>query len=304
MGNILISGSTDEVMWQMRELKKEEWKLKQVTVFFDNSNFLITKYKPENNGVHLILEMEDHTEIHVESANCGYAGSGPNATVSVLEMFGLNRREVEDLIFNHDAVSFQVKHGMIQKNTIDIWWIFFPSIRYSQEEKSLINKIEDDRNVSVDLEKGKVLLYNPQRTCWNGFLNLLSYMEDIEMEYYLGDDSPLEGGLYLGKGFDKELRLGAYNRDIRGIEHVNLVVSGSNFSVVCLIDRACEMQVIEATYLALTGQRLFDNVFGNGSGRRTKVKELLRLFKGEDREVYKKITINRNQSRTNRRRLR
>ena len=36
---------------------------------------------------------------------------------------------------------------------------------------------------------------------------------------------------------------------------LELELEGSNFRVVCFIDRACENEVIEAAYLALTGKK-------------------------------------------------
>ena len=45
--------------------------------------------------------------------------------------------------------------------------------------------------------------------------------------------------------------------DIKGIEQVNLLLTGSNFSVACWIDKNDEWLVIESIYLALTGRKLF-----------------------------------------------
>lgn len=113
-------------------------------------------------------------------------------------------------------------------------YLFYPPVRYSENEKGLCDKIREDQNVSVKIVDREVQIYNPQRTCWNGFLNLLSYMEHMEMEYYIGDNSPLECGLYLEKKFLADLHTEHDEMDIKGIEHVNLLLEGSNFRVVFL----------------------------------------------------------------------
>ena len=254
MDKILISGNPYEAIAGVKEKVSDTACLKRVTVFFDNANFLITKYQPLTNAVFLILEMEDGTEVHIESANCGYVGGGPHATVSILEIFGL--KDVERLVENYDALRFEVSDKKIVKGTINTSYLFFPAIRRDERDRAFLNKIRTGRNVDVDLENRKVMFYNPQRNCWNGFLNMLSYMENIIFEYYIGLRSPLEDGICMDadmKAYMSRLR----GTDVDGLKHVNLVLSGSNFSASCFIDSRDEIAAIEAVYMSLTGKRLF-----------------------------------------------
>lgn len=253
----MIKGSSSKAQLEIKKIFKEEWKLRYVTVFFEKTNFLMTKYTLLSNSVHLILEMEDETQVQVESANCGYNGEGPRTTVFILKKFGVNLEEIESVIYRNDAVKFAVENGKIIWSTLRTDYLFYPRIRECAEDSSFYNKIPVDKNVRIDLEKRKVLLYNPQRVCWGGFMNMLTQLKNTEMEYYFGEKSPLENGLYLGKGFNRELLCGVDKPDIEGIEHVNLVFSGENIKVVCLIDRDYEEEVVESVYLALTGKRLF-----------------------------------------------
>ncbi|GAB5616245.1 hypothetical protein JCM31739_10700 [Faecalimonas canis] len=257
MEKILIQGTSSDAQAEIKKIFKDEWNLRYVTMFFEKTNFLMTKYMLLSNSVHLILEMKDGTQIQVESANCGYKGEGPRATVSILEKFGLEVSEVADVIYSNDAVKFVVEDGKIIWSTLKTDYLFYPRIRECAEDSSFYNKIPVDRNVRVDLEKRKVLLYNPQRVCWGGFMNMLTQLKNMEMEYYFGANSPLENGLYLGKGFNRELLCGVDKPDIEGIEHVNLVFYGEDIRVVCLIDRTYEQEVVESVYLGLTGERLF-----------------------------------------------
>lgn len=294
MDRILIEGDSRQALKRLQVMKENSWKLSYAAVFFDNANFLITKYHPLSEGVHLILELEDETKIHIESANCGYPGAGPSNTVKILQLFGIDDEELMRLIFYNDGISFRVWKGFILYHTIDTSYLFYPPVRYSENEKGLCDKIREDRNVSVKIVDREVQIFNPQRTCWNGFLNLLSYMKQMEMEYYIGDNSPLECGLYLEKEFLADLHTEHDEMDITGIEHVNLLLEASNFRVVCFIDRACENEVIEAVYLALTGKRLF----GSDSieqkvikKKKFKIKNLFVVWCKDVKEKYDRINI-------------
>ena len=147
MDRILIEGDSRQALGKLQAIKENNWKLNHVAVFFDNANFLITKYNPLSEGVHLILELEDEKEIHIESANCGYSGTGPSNTVKILQLFGVDEEELMRLIFYNDAVSFEVLEGCILYHTIDTSYLFYPSVRYSENEKRLCNKILENRNV-------------------------------------------------------------------------------------------------------------------------------------------------------------
>lgn len=280
----LIKGSSDTVGEQLEEYLNESGELRHVTIFFDISNFLLTEYELLSEWVHMVLSF-DNIEIQIESANCGYGGGGPNAAVGVLVRLGFPREYVKTLVFTNPALSFDVYQGMIsQINTFQLFCENTPS--RSCDVEKMANKIVRDRSVEVFLEEKKVRFYNPQRTHWMGFLNLLSYMKNIRMEYYIGEKSPLDGELYIGGAFGNLLRTGSNNPDIQGTVHCNLYLQGDNFSVACLIDRQCEMAVIRAVYLALTGEKL--------PGKKiSKQRGVMRLFcKKSDAEVYERIEIN------------
>ena len=259
MGNaLLLDGSSNKVFRKFREVKEEYHNLIRVTVFFENANFFMTDYHPLSNGVYLILEFEDGEQLHIEGANCGYRGEGPNTTVDILVEIGLDRAEVEELVFVHDALRFSVSDNEIVRETIDTSYIFYTRTRYMENDKSMKNKIIVSDNVSIDLENSKVTFYNPQRECFKGFMNLLSYLEKPMMEYYIGENSPLEDYLYLDKDILRRMRRNFKTRDIENIDHVNLMICGLNFRVVCFIDRDYEIQVIDAVHLILNGKGLFE----------------------------------------------
>lgn len=291
MEKVLITGSSYKVERQVDALKEECGKLEHVTIFFDNYNFIIKKYRLLSNNVHMILEFEKK-EIQIESANCGYGGAGPSAAVSVLKMFGLDEKKLEELIHHYDAVDFKVSGEEIYD--IDTYFLFYSRKPRNVDSKSLRSKIEHNRNVSVDLEKRKILIYNPQRTCWSGFINLINYMDNVQMEYYIGERSTLEGGLYLGRDSIRVIQNGSNEPDMKGIEHVNLCLHGDNFDISCLIDRECEVQVIESTYLALTGKELLIKERHQlQMDKKTAIRDLFRMFFNKESEAYALIPITR-----------
>ncbi len=251
MEKVLIeANSSYEAAEKAEKYFSECGKIRHVTIFFDNSNFLITKYDVLSAWVHMVLEFDD-LEMQVEALNCGYVGAGPNCTIRLLKRLGLPEMQLTPLIHENHAISFRVLGGEIRElNTYQLFYDVQPSCYKSN---SLRNKIHLNENVDVDLQEKLIRFYNPQRTNWMGFLNLLNYMENIEFEYYIGEKSLLDRGLYIGSG---GFRNGVKNKDVKGTVHCNMYLTGTNFSVSCLIDREYEVEVIEAVYLALTGKKL------------------------------------------------
>lgn len=284
MKKILIAGSSDTVMKQMEKHIDECGKLKKVTIFFNQYNFLITSYDLMSTWVHMILEFENR-EVQIESANCGYSGAGPNAAVDVLELCGLKRKQIEPIILGNTALSFSVTDGKMHNiGTEQRFYDVSSPVCYTDME--LKNQIQQNENVDIKLSEKKVRLYNPQRTNWIGFMNLLNYMKDIQMEYYIGNNSPLDGGLRVDERFQNKFTRTS-EIDTKGTTQVNLFLHGSNFSISCCIDREYEVEVIEAVYLALTGQKLKlpDN--------KQSLKERIKSFTNREKkkEIYGSITI-------------
>lgn len=290
----LIPGNSREAIYEVKKIANEYEKLVMITVFFDNANFLLTKYYPLSNGVYLILEFENEKELHIEGANCGYGGEGPHATIDILSLFNVDKEEVKKYIFYCDSVQLSVDDGEILPIRLGESILFFPEVRYWRNNKSFQNKINRDKNLQIDLVKNKVVFYNPQRHCWRGFLNLISYMDCTEFEYYVGENSPLEGYLRL----KTELRVGIYKPDIKGTTHVNLVLYGKKFKVACMIDREQEIQVIDSIHLALTGKGLFASEgYKLLIGRRINVMYLLKMlvkWGNKEQEIHEIIKVNKN----------
>ena len=282
MEKVLIEASSSyEAAEKAEKYFSECGKIRHVTIFFESSNFLITKYEMLSAWVHMVLEFDD-LEIQIESLNCGYVGAGPNCAIRLLKRLGLPEMQLTPLIHENHAISFRVLGGEIHE--LNTYQLFYDVEPICYKNNALRNKIHGNENVDIDLQEKLIRFYNPQRTNWMGFLNLLNYMENIEFEYYIGEKSLLDRGLYIGSG---GFRNGIKDKDIKGTVHCNLYLTGANFNVSCLIDREYEVEVIEAVYLALTGKRLvIQNV-----GKQNWITQL--FHRGEKMELTDRIVINR-----------
>ncbi|WP_099203961.1 hypothetical protein [Scatolibacter rhodanostii] len=291
---ILIAGTSRECELAFEKIVPSLSQLKKVTVFFENYNFLITNYDVLSNGVHMILEFLDGQQVQIEGTNCGYSGTGPNTTVRVLEMVGLSRSITEPLIFYNDAIRFDVdKNNEILYSTIDTSDLFYPQIRETGKTKDL-NRIRKDSNYDIDLVNKKVTVYNPHRNSWKGFVALTSYMKIYEMEYYIGENSPLEG--YYKFNLGKEGLIYEIRQNYIGIKHVNLILKGNHFNIVCLINRKEEIEIINTLHLSLTGTALpwIKKYHITNSAKRSfgLLFEVLKdFFKNQPDEIHERIDI-------------
>lgn len=239
MEKVLIEASSSyEAAEKAEKYFSECGKIRHVTIFLDNSNFLITKYEVLSAWVHMVLEFDD-LEMQVEALNCGYVGAGPNCAIRLLKRLGLPEMQITQLIHENQAISFGVLGGEIYE--LNTYQLFYDVEPICYKNNALRNMIHRNENVDVDLQEKLVRFYNPQRTNWMGFLNLLNYMENIEFEYYIGEKSLLDKGLYIGSG---GFRNGVKNKDIKGTVHCNLYLTGTNFNVSCLIDALFDTYVI------------------------------------------------------------
>ena len=285
MRRIPILKNNKQILERLQEIFPDTIpNVRYVAVFLDNENFLTTKYCPVDKTINLILELENSDEIHVSSGNCGYLGTGPNTTIEVLNFFNINTTNIENFLFTKSAVKFKVCNNEVMMDSLDFTYIFHQVERKHQDTPEYRNKITLSRNVSVDFQCRKVTLFNPQRHSWNGFINLLSYLKNPEMEYYIGENSPLDDSFYVGKEFMNDLS-SSNTPDIRNTNQVCMMLKGSNFKVVCLVDEKYEMQVIDAVHISFKGTPLFQvDEYQIMQAQKSPIKTFLKLIEKRKRE--------------------
>lgn len=236
--------------------------LKKITVFFDGENFLITKYKVENEAVHMVIENWNGQEIHINNLNCGYAGSGPSHTERLLKYLGMNSNQAENIKLNDGIQIGFTKDGQIDNNDIKTEIFFGDSIRKGNYKFSI------DDNSHIDLNRKKLYILNPQLLNFKGLLSAIDIMVPREIEYYIGTNSPLENSFRFNNDF-MMFRGDTAKYDyekIKGATQVNLIIRGEVFDIVCLIKRTDLMVVLNTIHLYLFNEELFINKpFGNYS---------------------------------------
>ena len=237
----LIQGTTYEVLKKYKEYVKEDDELIKATVFFLQENFIITKYIPLSSRVNLILEFKDGKELHIESANCGYIGSGPKATFDILSYFYSDLVETfEKYILKNPlpAYSFSFKNKEI--NGISNEYIF--NIPTQTKENDLKFKIVKDVNVAMDFQNRSLILYNPQRHCYRGLINLLGYLSDVRISYCLGIDEGIEVAYQIKPSNIKSQDC----RDIYNTSHVCLKIESKELNIMCYVEEKYEKVFIES----------------------------------------------------------
>ena len=233
--------------------------IKKITVFFDSNNFLITPYKVDDTYVHMVLENWNEQQLHINNMNCGYGGEGPSTTAKLLKYVGVDEEYAEKLKF-YDGfqINFDENGKFIKSDILND--VFFGDRRRGIYEFYL------DDYTYIDLNSRKVYLINPQIANFLGLLKLIDKMKPNELEYYIGENSPLENGFRFEEDFkvfkDKCFK---YNRDIiRGVKDVNLIIRGELFDVICLVNKNDLMVLINSIYMYIFKRNLFENrVLGN-----------------------------------------
>lgn len=247
---ILIQGTTEEAVAEIRRSYKEYGNLKHVTVYFEKNNFILKPYKLLSNSVHMVLECEN-AEVQVEAANCGYTGAGPMATIDILSILGMDEQEMDILVRANNALDFSVyDHKILCIDTAELFTsrsnplsdFEYPGIQLGR-----------NHNMHVELLSKKITFYNPHRHDFIGFIRLLGCMKSRNFSYYIGPESPLEDGIYIPKEVLEDC---LSDTDTKGIEHVNLTISSEDVQVVCFIDRNEERYIIDTIYFCLTKKHL------------------------------------------------
>lgn len=240
----LIQGTTYEVLKKYKEYVKEGDELIKATVFFLQENFITTKYIPLSSRVTLILEFKDGKELHIESANCGYIGSGPKATFDILSYFYSDLEETfKKCILNNPlpAYSFSFKNKEI--SGVSNEYIF--NIPTQTKENDLKFKIVKDVNVAMDFQNRSLILYNPQRHCYIGLINLLGYLSDVRISYCLGIDEGIEVAYQIEPSNIKSQDC----RDIYNTSRVCLKIESKELNIMCYVEEKYEKVFIESILL-------------------------------------------------------
>lgn len=254
MLHLAIQGTPDHCREEFLKIKHRFGKILKATVFFDSENFLITNLYPKTPSVHLIIEDVEGNQLHIEGANCGYDGEGPQTTMWILNEFGVPEEQTAKLLFFNRGLSFWVdSNGNIIVPSINCEYLISCS-----EDKYSYGKIRKDYSSEIDVTRRTIRLFNPQFNCLDGLLYAIHKMELYQFEYYIGQQSPLDNAYrfqidHVPLDWMPEDVIKKYHFD-SGLTHVNLVFRGKRFNIFCVISKDCEVQTISCLYQYLVKQ--------------------------------------------------
>lgn len=222
--------------------------LKQITVYFDCENFLLTKYDVDN-GTTFVAESWNGNQMHLTGLNCGYGGTAPSGTAYILEMLGIGREEAFNLKYypsikvNFDK-SGKYTNYEVTKN------VFFSH----QGEYSKKCHVYIDENMHFEFETRKLYFINPQYYSPVALYNAINIADLYQVQYYIGKNSPLD------KGYIPNIEHVSSKKCLKdSVSGVNLILYGQNFDIIVLIDRKMSRSVVNNIYSYIFKESLFDD---------------------------------------------
>lgn len=222
--------------------------LKKITVYFNDENFLFTKYKASP-GTTLIAENWKGDEIHLTGANCGYGGTGPHKTAQILMLAGLDSSTAENIV---QAPTLEIQfdsQGNIQ-TTNTFHNLFFSS----QPEYQNRCAVFLDEYTFLQSEAKKLYFVNPQIHNIQGLFNAIDKFQPYEFQYDLRDNSPLDSG-YL----PQQARNCRVNSEWSYINGANVILKSEHLDIICFLDSRLRISVINVLYYYLFHSVLFDD---------------------------------------------
>ena len=250
-----------------------------VAVFFDNPNFISTKYKPINNSVNLIIELQNKTQLHIRNCNCGYRGTGQHNTYKVLKALGFNDSILEKYVFEKKGFKIYLEDGNITDIVTENLLIFGSNLTEIEE----VTRIKLSESVRLDWIKNELLIINPQANNWIGFLRLLKSIDCKAIEYYVGGNSPI--GNYMRLESSELNRFKYINAKMfYKAGQVNIAIYSEKIKVYCFIDRSVIKQVVNSLMLLFKKPAVFLN-----SDTKSLIK---RLISNNNTEIHEVVSVN------------
>lgn len=232
--------------------------IESITVYAHNENMLLNKFVPylPSNSSHMVIKTEKAL-IFLSHVRCGYMGNGPHESIRVIdhsfpEWAERNREKIEYAIFRNQVVEIQKEYGD-------------PIIREGNSVFIAGNTIMDQHymnldnlNFDVDLGNRVVRIFNPQLTNFLGTIRLIQNMRLRRMDYYIGEDSPLDNHYRFSHNSGVNARYFKEERYYtQGVTGVNIALMGDVYDIFILVNKNDALAVLNAIYLQLFHEPLF-----------------------------------------------
>ena len=263
-----IRGTSDEALKMFMDKLPFLKPLKRITVFFDHENFLLTNYVVEH-GISFVAEGINDKQIHLSSLNCGYTGTGPTATKELLYRIFISLGYEQGEADNWSNIAYNSKGFYVDFTGISLG-SKKPKIRncsfFRYEHITPVRTtayFNIDNCSEVNTQDRRITMLNPHVNNLSGLLNALDIMQPRVLEFFIGNDSPLDN--YYKFKFDI-LKIPYKGADITGVKHVNLIVKGKLFDIYCLVDVSVISGFVNMLHCKLLGYPYFrEELFGQYS---------------------------------------
>jgi hypothetical protein len=242
--------------------------VKKLTVFFDSENFIFTEYEMMRTNVNMVLENWNGDQMHLKDLNCGYYGVGPGGTLKVMSRLGISDLEsFEDNYLGLPGIEILFHEDGTVKSIINSQNAIF----YYHKAREFNEVRLGPRYISVNPISRKMYIRNPQKICPKGLFTLIEHSGFESMEYWLGDESPLEDRF---RAIDYFREANQYNELTFGADEVNLILNGKYYKICCLVLKSELIDLINCIWLYVNGKKIIDdniifrknNFYSNKSG--------------------------------------
>ena len=217
--------------------------LKNLIVYFNNENLILSKYVPISESIYMIIENQNGDEMHIENVLSGYGGTGPNYLAEILEIIGIERRLARNymtfdglnIVFDESGIVKKVKDGS-----------YFSS-RY-KEKNCFLNE-----NIKVYITEKKIYINDPQKYNIKNLFNLLSINETVKISASIGINNELVEKISSKNIFYSEKK----------VKLANCIIKGEKFDIILFINKEDEFSMINTIFMYLYGRTLitYDEYF-------------------------------------------
>lgn len=217
--------------------------LKNLIVYFNNENLILSKYTPVSESIYMIIENQNGDEMHIENVISGYGGTGSNYLAEILEIIGIKKNLARKyMTFDGLNIIFD-QNGMVKNVKEESYF----SSRYKNKNCFL------NQDIQVYITEKKIYINNPQKYNIKNLFNLLSINETVKINASIGINNELlekinSKNIFYFKKKDKL---------------ANCIIKGEKFDIILFINKEDEFSIINTIFMYLYGSSLitYDEYF-------------------------------------------
>lgn len=245
----ICEGSTHVCIEYFEKVKEDFGKIRRLYSFFDNENFLLSRYVVNNPWINTVVENWNGDQIWFASINCGYNGEGPRGLIKLLMAAGIPEQKAEEWsLYRGMTIDFNFSQTKIQRECL--YNIpFFGNDVSGENNPFVFNKYS-----GINIAERNIYMLNPQYWNMSGLFNVLHVMDPIRLEYCAGDvQEYLKNDLHADSIFGRSLLL----EQAGTVKGANLVIYGNRFDLVCFISEKVVLTTVNTIYSYIMGSPLF-----------------------------------------------